>query len=75
MDKNLDPLFRRPPLQPKHIPKDYNFAAVDKIGTAYAYKNKPHLDEFQWKTNNNSQFKVIGFNFDNSNWTNSLISK
>lgn len=61
-------------LSKQEIPKNYNFAAVDKIGTAYAYTNKPTLDQNQWKPGRD-RFVVIGFNYDNTNWDKELIQK
>ncbi|MFM2009858.1 MAG: hypothetical protein RLZZ479_248 [Bacteroidota bacterium] len=61
-------------LSKQDIPKNYNFAAVDKIGTAYAYTNKPSLKETQWKAGKD-KFVVIGFNYDTSDWDKEIIQR
>ena len=55
------------------IPEEYNYAAVNRNRSAYAFKNKPNRDFMAWTSI--GDFFWIGDEFDNLNWQNSLLEK
>jgi hypothetical protein len=59
-------------LTKEDIPKAYVYAAVDESGMTYAFKTKPILRKSVWWPQNND-YIVIGDDFDNTDWQNSLV--
>lgn len=58
------------------IPQSYNYAAVDKHGSAYAYFEKPTALRCVWVNEYLEQNAFfIGQGFDASDWQNSLLSR
>lgn len=60
-----------------HIPRDLNWAAIDKDGSAWAFKQKPKINEetHTWFTETPEYLFEIGEGFDASDWQNSLVSR
>lgn len=60
-----------------HIPQDLNWAAVDKDGSAWAFKQKPTINKQDgtWFTYTPEYLFQIGEGFDSSDWQNSLVSR
>ena len=60
-----------------HIPQDFNYAAVDKDGSAWAFKQKPKINEETqaWVPEIPEYLFQIGDGFDASDWQNSLVSR
>lgn len=60
-----------------HIPQDFNYAAVDKDGSAWAFKQKPVVNEQyeNWVTDIPEYLFQIGEGFDPSDWPDSLVSR
>lgn len=60
-----------------HIPEVFNYAAVDKDGSAWAFQQKPVLNEQyeNWATDIPEYLFQIGQGFDSTDWQNSLVSK
>lgn len=53
-----------------NCPEWAKYAAVDKNGDGYLFKDKPVISKDRWKASGNC--KYIG-KFDNANWEKSLI--
>ena len=60
-----------------HIPRDLNWAAIDKDGSAWAFKGKPKINEETqtWVPEIPEYLFQIGEGFDSSDWQNSLLSR
>ena len=60
-----------------HIPQVFNYAAVDKDGSAWAFQQKPVVNEQyeNWVTNIPEYLFQIGEGFDPSDWQDSLVSR
>jgi len=60
-----------------HIPQDLNWAAVDKDGSAWAFKQKPTINKQDgtWFTYTPEYLFQIGEGFDSSDWQNSLVTR
>ena len=56
-----------------HIPEGFNYAVVNAIGTAFAYEEKPTQVMHGWIGLGETMF--IDYDFDITNWENSLIQK
>lgn len=75
-DKKLTvDVFDRP-----DCPEWANYAAVDPNGHAYFYNNRPSKDESEWDyfnrlTSIDNRYVRIDYNFDASDWENSLIKR
>lgn len=58
------------------LPSEYRWAAVDQIGKAYAYENKPVNHDGAWDINYiGERYRLIGGGYDTTNWQNSLIER
>ena len=58
------------------IPDDYNYAAVDSDGAAYAFVHSPTLGTFGWLcSTRDCRFVKLGKYFDNKNWRYSLVNR
>jgi hypothetical protein len=62
-------------LRKNHIPKGYTYAAVDRDGCAFAYKQRPMRNAQRWYSDRCFYRLDIGDNFDPSDWKNSLVFK
>lgn len=66
-------------LTAKNIPTGFTWAAVEKNGSAYAYKGKPpilkneYLGFGEW--HNGDDYIFLGGGWDASDWRNSIVSK
>lgn len=60
-----------------HIPQDLNWAAVDKDGSAWAFKQKPTINKQDgtWFTYTPEYLFQIGDGYDSTDWKNSLVSR
>ena len=60
-----------------HIPQVFNYAAVHKDGSAWAFQQKPVVNEQyeNWVTNIPEYFFQIGQGFDSTDWQNSLVAR
>jgi len=56
-----------------HIPKGFNYAVVNAIGTAFAYEDRPTQVMHGWIGLGETMF--IDYDFDTANWENSLVQK